>query len=51
MLYSSFISACPNMRVAEKKLGELPKNAGVHFLIFVMQILKPGFHILIGLWL
>lgn len=34
VFYSSFISPCPSMKVAEKKLEELPKNAGVHFLIY-----------------
>lgn len=32
---SSFLSACPSVRVAEKKLEELPKNAGVHFLMYL----------------
>jgi len=34
VFYSSFISACPSMRVAEKMVEELPRNAGVHFLIY-----------------
>lgn len=35
MFYSSFISVSPSMKVAEKKLEELPKNAAVHFLIYL----------------
>jgi len=34
LFYCSFISTHPSMRDTEKKLKELPKNVGLHLLIY-----------------